>query len=131
MAEPQKFGDALWLNSILKVGCLSETLPVLLDFPHSLQMVLEDFLGTIFYQCILFNQCMPQWLLAVPDGAVCHKCNSKRNAVITETETTLLPIQEVFQTRVEGFVETSVFPQPSLSHTLTGVLRRAKRVRVG
>lgn len=78
MAERQKFGDALWLNSILKVGRLSETLPVVLDFPHSLQMVLEDFLGTIFYQCILFYQCMPQWLHIVPDGAMCHKCNSKK-----------------------------------------------------
>lgn len=78
MAEPQKFRDALWLNSILKVGCLSETLPVLLDFPHSVQMVLEDFLGTIFYQCILFYQCMPQWLHVVPDGAMCQKCNSKK-----------------------------------------------------
>lgn len=78
MAEPQKCRDALWLNSILKVGCLSETLPVLLDFPHSVQMVLEDFLGTIFYQCILFYQCMPQWLHVVPDGAMCQKCNSKK-----------------------------------------------------
>lgn len=77
MAEAQKFGDALWLNSILKVGCLSETLPVL-DFPPSLQMVLEDFLGTIFYQCMLFYQCMPQWLHVVPDGAMCHKCNTKK-----------------------------------------------------
>lgn len=39
-------------------------------------MVLEDFLGTIFYQCVLFYQCMPQWLCVVPDGAMCHKCNS-------------------------------------------------------
>jgi len=78
MVEPQKFGDALWLKSILKVGCLSETLPVQLDFPHSLQMVLEDFLGTIFYQCILFYQCVPPWLHVVPDGAMCHRCNSKK-----------------------------------------------------
>lgn len=41
-------------------------------------MVLEDFLGTIFYQCILFYQCMPQWLHVVPDGAMCHKCNSEK-----------------------------------------------------
>lgn len=33
MAEPQKFGDALWLNNILKVECLFEILPVLFDFP--------------------------------------------------------------------------------------------------
>lgn len=78
MAELQKFGDALWLNNVLKVGCLSETLPVLLDFPHSLQMVLEHFLGTIFYQCILFYQFMPQWLHVAPDGAMCHKCNGKK-----------------------------------------------------
>lgn len=79
MAEPQKFRDALWLNSILKVGCLSETLPVL-DFPPSLQMVLEDFLGTIFYQCMLFYQCMPQWLHVVPDGAMCHNYNTKKES---------------------------------------------------
>lgn len=58
MAEPQKFGNALWLNTILKVGCLSETLTVLPDFLRSVQMVLEDFLGTIFYQCILYYQCI-------------------------------------------------------------------------
>lgn len=58
MAESQKFGNTLWLNSILKVGCLSETLTVLPDFPHSVQMVLEDFLGTIFYQYILCYQCI-------------------------------------------------------------------------
>lgn len=54
----------------------------------------------------------------------------RRNAVSTETETTLLPIQEVFQILLEGFIVTSVFPQPCLPHALAGVLWRAK-VREG
>lgn len=44
---------------------------------------------------------------------------------LQEKETTLLLIQDISQTEVEGISITSVFPKP---HTLTGVLWRAKKV---